>query len=260
MVSVEVKIVPCKPFVDVTYIPYHDKEAAMQRFIKESNDGTSEFVECLAYSTNEYVVMLGTMTSNTSAAPLNAIGLWHKEWFYLHVKKYLKTGKEGHELVPLRDYYHRHTKSLFWEISDIVPFGNNILFRWIFGWMMPPKPSLLKLTQTEALRKLYELHHVVQDMLVPIEKLGECLTVFDKEVDIYPLWLCPFKIPTNAKNDVKDRGTNIHCGFFVFLPIYIYVFFVLTSFLVLTSFFVLISFFVVSFLTSPVFFITILKT
>ena len=32
--------------------------------------------------------------------------------------------------------------------------------------MMPPRISLLKLTQTEALRKMYEEHHVVQDMLV----------------------------------------------------------------------------------------------
>lgn len=72
--------------------------------------------------------------------------------------------------------------------------------------MMPPKPSLLKLTQTEALRKLYELHHVVQDMLVPMGNLSECLSVFDKEVYIYPLWLCPFKIPNNAKNGQPHRG------------------------------------------------------
>lgn len=36
------------------------------------------------------------------------------------------------------------------------------VFRYLFGWMMPPRISLLKLTQTEALRKLYEEHHVVQ--------------------------------------------------------------------------------------------------
>ena len=38
------------------------------------------------------------------------------------------------ELIPLRDYYHRHTKSLFWEMEDIVPFGNEKWFRYIFGW------------------------------------------------------------------------------------------------------------------------------
>lgn len=88
-----------------------------------------------------------------------------------------------------------HTQT---EIQDIIPFGNHPLFRYLFGWMMPPRISLLKLTQTvrycgcdvhrccccgstdsplpptknnhpnqqEALRKMYEEHHVVQDMLV----------------------------------------------------------------------------------------------
>ena len=36
---------------------------------------------------------------------------------------------------------------------------------------MPPKPALLKLTQTEGLRKLYEDYHIVQDMLVPMKDL-----------------------------------------------------------------------------------------
>jgi delta24-sterol reductase len=73
------------------------------------------------------------------------------------------------EWVPLRHYYHRHTKSLFWEVSDIVPFGNSAWFRYTFGWTMPPKPSLLKLTETATTKRLYELYHVVQDMLVPIQ-------------------------------------------------------------------------------------------
>jgi hypothetical protein len=53
--------------------------------------------------------------------------------------------------------------------------------------------SFLKLTQTEAIRELYETQHVIQDMLVPMSKCQEALTVFDDEYDIYPLWVCPYK-------------------------------------------------------------------
>ena len=159
------------------------------------------------------------------------------------------------EYLPLRDWYHRHTKSIFWsatnhqcpplkksswssfhvwqkaesmrlkglvgvfrELQDIIPFGNNPVFRWLFGWavrtpshhhfptarlldllygpeksiqsipcktfdgprnlkaadgwvlgvcaQVPPKIALIKLTQTEEIRQLYEKYHVVQDMLV----------------------------------------------------------------------------------------------
>ena len=53
-------------------------------------------------------------------------------------------------------------RSIFWEIQDIIPFGNNILFRYLFGWLIPPKVSLLKLTQGKTLKKLYEEHHMIQ--------------------------------------------------------------------------------------------------
>ena len=55
-----------------------------------------------------------------------------------------------------------HFRSIFWEIQDIIPFGNNVIFRYLFGWLIPPKVSLLKLTQGKTLKKLYEEHHMIQ--------------------------------------------------------------------------------------------------
>jgi hypothetical protein len=43
------------------------------------------------------------------------------------------------EYLPLRDYYHRHTKSIFWELEQIIPWGNHPVFRWLYGWAVPPK-------------------------------------------------------------------------------------------------------------------------
>ena len=204
LVSAEIQIVRCKPYVLMKYLPYKNKEDAMKKLDQESRAGTHDFVECLVYSQAEYVIMLADMTDNSTLAPINAIGKWYKEWFFTHVKKVLIKNEIKQEIIPLRDYYHRHTKSLFWEMQDIVPFGNTFLFRWIMGWSMPPKPALLKLTQTESLRRLYELHHVVQDMLVPMKDLSKCIDVFHEEVNLYPLWVCPFKIPKyNIPGDKK---------------------------------------------------------
>ena len=54
------------------------------------------------------------------------------------------------------------SRSIFWELQDIIPFGNNIVFRYLFGWLVPPKVSLLKLTQGKTLKRLYEEHHMIQ--------------------------------------------------------------------------------------------------
>lgn len=222
VVSVELQIVRARPYVELAYLPFHSQADACREFARHSREAKYDFVECLAYSRDKHVLMLGTLvdTKRIPGAVYNPIGRWYKEWFYKHVEHCLEgentsngslnhdvtaegtslMGVHHREVIPLRDYYHRHTRGLFWEMSDIVPFGNNVVFRLLLGWMMPPRPSLLKRTQTEALRKLYEQHHMVQDMLVPISHLQECLDVFEREAGIYPLWLCPFRIPRNGSN------------------------------------------------------------
>lgn len=50
---------------------------------------------------------------------------------------------------------------------------------------MPPKISLLKIAQPEAVKRLYEKAHVIQDMLVPIEVLQDSLNKFHKEIEVY---------------------------------------------------------------------------
>lgn len=49
---------------------------------------------------------------------------------------------------------------------------------------MPPKISLLKLTQGETTKKLYEKYQIIQDMLVPLDKLSEAMEVFEKEIQV----------------------------------------------------------------------------
>lgn len=60
---------------------------------------------------------------------LNSIGSYYKPWFFKHVENYLKTNREGLEYIPLRQYYHRHTRSIFWELQ--VRLGS--LRPWLSG-------------------------------------------------------------------------------------------------------------------------------
>lgn len=55
-----------------------------------------------------------------SITQINDIGKWYKPWFFTHVDAMLKTVPKGQTLVeylPLRDYYHRHSRALFWELQ-----------------------------------------------------------------------------------------------------------------------------------------------
>ncbi|KAL7001514.1 Delta(24)-sterol [Sarracenia purpurea var. burkii] len=157
IVSAEIKLIPVKEYMKLTYKPvvgnlkdiaqtYIDSFAPRDRD-QDNPKKVPEFVEGLVYSSTE--------------------------------AKALKKG-EFVEYIPTRQYYHRHTRPIFWEVKLIIPFGDQWWFRFLLGWMMPPKVSLLKATQGEAIRNYYHEMHVVQDMLVPLYKLGDALEEEEK--------------------------------------------------------------------------------
>ncbi|XP_023217183.1 delta(24)-sterol reductase-like [Centruroides sculpturatus] len=197
LVSVEVQIVPAKKYVRVHYKSTFSTEELINRLRFETmRKDASEFVECLMFDKERSVVMSADMTDIVEKEKINKIGKWYKPWFYKHVETYLRK-TDNIEFIPLVDYYHRHSKSLFWVIQHIIPFGNHFLFRWLLGWTLPIKISLLKLTEAELLHDLYEQNHVFQDMLVPLDTLHQSIKFFDETVKIYPLWICPALLAPN---------------------------------------------------------------
>ncbi|CAG9760209.1 unnamed protein product [Ceutorhynchus assimilis] len=209
LTAVEIKLVPAKKYVRLTYEAVTGSDNIAKKFTEASTNLKNEFVEALGYSGNEAVIMKGVQVDQVELDKINAIGKWYKPWFFLHVKGMLTKKTPVTEYIPLRDYYHRHTRSIFWELQDIIPFGNNFLFRFLLGWMVPPKISLLKLTQTDAIKKLYENNHVLQDMLVPIETFKESIQMFQDTFNVYPIWLCPFILPNNP-GMLRPKGNIAH--------------------------------------------------
>ncbi|XP_063399264.1 delta(24)-sterol reductase-like isoform X1 [Mytilus trossulus] len=207
LVSATIQIIPAKKYLKMEYIPVHSKKDMVKAFADETNKGKENmFVEGLVYSENSAVIMLGNMTDIADPEKINPIGYFWKPWFFKHVEEFLESGPAV-EYIPLRHYYHRHSRSIFWEIQDIIPFGNHPVFRYLCGWTVPPKISLLKLTQGEATKQLYEKYQIIQDMLVPMKDLGDALKVFHDEIEMYPLWLCPFKL-YNLPGMIHPQGAS----------------------------------------------------
>ncbi|XP_023523527.1 delta(24)-sterol reductase-like [Cucurbita pepo subsp. pepo] len=207
LVSAEIKLIHIKEYMKLTYTPAKGNlqeigQAYMDSFTprdldQDNPEKVPDFVETMIYSPTEAVCMTGRYASSEEAKKkgnvINSIGWWFKPWFYQHAQKALKKG-EFVEYIPTREYYHRHTRSLYWEGKLILPFADQWWFRFLLGWMMPPKVSLLKATQGEAIRNYYHEMHIVQDMLVPLRRIGDTLEWIHKEMEVYPLWLCPHRL------------------------------------------------------------------
>ncbi|KAL0837175.1 hypothetical protein Bca101_089065 [Brassica carinata] len=204
LVAAEIRLIPVKEYMRLTYIPVKgDLQALAQGYMDSfaPKDGDEskipDFVEGMVYNPTEGVMMVGTYASKAEAKKkgnkINNVGWWFKPWFYQHAQTALKKGQFV-EYIPTREYYHRHTRCLYWEGKLILPFGDQFWFRFLLGWLMPPKVSLLKATQGEAIRNYYHDMHVIQDMLVPLYKVGDALEWVHNEMEVYPIWLCPHKL------------------------------------------------------------------
>lgn len=196
LVSIELRIIPCSKYVRVQYIPLYTQDELVNRFDKECRKvNENDFVEALTYSKDTGVVMIGKMVDKVgSDGRKNALRRWYKPWFYKHVETILQRREDRVEYIPLRHYYHRHTRSLFWAMAEVIPFGYKGWHRFLFGWAMPPQISLMKYFETETTRRLREKYNVVQDMLMPMDKLKISLDHFDEHFKIYPLWLSPMAV------------------------------------------------------------------
>jgi delta24-sterol reductase len=198
LTAVELPIIPCTSHVRLRYVPVHSLDEMCRTFEGlATREDPPEFLDALLFDKEHGVIVTGDFAELPRHARENKIGRYYKPWFYKHAQSFLGTtrseSREHVEYVPLRDYYHRYTRSLFWHGELLVPFGNHPAFRYLLGWLMPPKVSLMRLTQTERLREYRDERNVVQDALVPMRHLREGIEFFHREFECYPLWLCAHK-------------------------------------------------------------------
>lgn len=198
LVALTLKIVKIKPYIKMNYIPVKGEKnyCDMIRFLSgdDSSDyPVADYVEATIFSRNQAVIMTGNYSDYDPAVPINNVTQWYKPWFYKYVEGFLKKGKHT-ELIPLREYLLRHNRAIFWVVESMIPFGNNVLFRILFGWLLPPKPAFLKFTTTPGIRSFTFTKQVFQDIVLPIRKLEEQIDISDKLFDTYPLLVYPCKI------------------------------------------------------------------
>ncbi|MEM9727255.1 MAG: FAD-binding protein [Myxococcota bacterium] len=195
LVALELEIEPVKPYLRMTYTPCHDMDELCRKMHELSvADDAPEFLEATIYSKDTGVIMSGWYDdAPPKRTDINPINRWYKPFWYRHAETSLSRG-EFTEWIPLRDYYHRHTRSIFWELEELMPFAARPLWRYTLGWLGAPKISLLKKTMTEGVRHKLVHKHVVQDVIVPIRGLKSAVELFHERFEVYPLLVFPIRM------------------------------------------------------------------
>ncbi|XP_046464383.1 delta(24)-sterol reductase-like [Daphnia pulex] len=224
LVALELQIIPVKPYVKMEYIPINGQKEYCDKIRElsgamDKDKQTPDFVEATIFSKHEAVLMVGHFANVKNAqeeAQINHVARWYKPWFYKHVESFLNK-PPSQEFIPLREYLLRHNRAIFWVVESMIPFGNNPLFRLLFGWLLPPKPAFLKFTTTPGIRAMTFTKQVFQDIVLPINVLEKQIDVAEEIFDAYPILVYPCRIYDHGphtgqlrppRSDQMCPGTN----------------------------------------------------
>jgi delta24-sterol reductase len=200
LLSVTVELIRVKQYVKITYVPTYS-EAELQSKLEDYTikNPTHTFVEATIYTKQEAVIQLADFVDAPTPGRLNGINYFWKPFYYKHVETFLNKGEDW-EVVPIKHFYHRFTRSIFWELESMIPFSNHPIYRLLWGWMGAPEVSLLKLFRGPAIRKSSIYAHVVQESIIPLKHLEEGIDKFDDWFGVYPLLVFPIRIYGRGKH------------------------------------------------------------
>lgn len=186
----EVQLIPAKRYVNVTYLPvqsFAESVKLTQKLVKEDHD----YIDGIIYDPRTGVIITGSL-GDEPHGPVQTFTKRRDPWFYMHAEKIARAGKVYKEAVPIVDYLFRYDRGAFWMGKHgfgrfHAPF--NALTRWLFDRVMHTRPLYDALQASGVSQEM-----LIQDLALPPKHAVTFMEWVDKELGIYPLWLCPLKI------------------------------------------------------------------
>jgi len=212
LVALELKVIPCKPYIHMRYIPVYGQSNYCDQMRQLSgaldpNAHTPDYLEATVFNRDAAVIMVGNFADVKAVEQvqkINNITKWYKPWFYKHVESFLKKG-ESEEYIPLDEYLLRHNRAIFWVLESMIPFGNNPIFRLFLGWLCPPKIAFLKWSTTPGIREMTVQKQVFQDIVLPMTVLEDSINKAEELFDTYPVLIYPCRIYNHATHQGQLR-------------------------------------------------------
>ena len=229
IVALELKIIPIKQFVRVTYTPCFSQDEYCQKIRELSiKENSADFLEATIFSKETAVIIQGWFDDGKTlnSPPINRINHFYKPWYFEHVKTFLKK-ESGSELIYFKDYIFRHNRAIFWTLKDMLPMGNHPFLRFLIGWMYPPNIAFLKLSTPKSLRKIAISKQIYQDIVLPMTALRDAINLSHEIFSIYPLLVYPCRIYDHGNSNGQlrppretDRVPGTNFGMYCDLGIY----------------------------------------
>ncbi|KAF2703935.1 FAD-binding domain-containing protein [Pleomassaria siparia CBS 279.74] len=188
----KVRLVDAKPFVEVTYHRTSSIKELIGETVAFCNDRSDglDFVEGIAFSKTHGTVIVGRMVEKRDAhLPLQRFDCASSPWFYRHARAIASV--KHTEVVPLYSYLFRYDRGAFWTGESFFNYwgiSNNRFWRTLCNPFLNARASY---------RSMHAVGGpgtgIVQDLIIPAQNAETFISWVEKDVGIWPLWVCPVR-------------------------------------------------------------------
>ncbi|CAO2657141.1 Nn.00g032670.m01.CDS01 [Neocucurbitaria sp. VM-36] len=193
LTMVEMRLVPLKQLVEVTYHPTFSIENSMGKLQYQITRQENDYVDGILFSKGLGVVVAGRLVDNPPlpGIPTRRFSQPWNEWFWIHAKSLASEGIITKELVPIEDYLFRFDRGAFWMgmyayKHFMVPFM--WLTRVLLDYFMHTRIMYHALHASG-----YTDRYIIHDIALPAGNAASFVEYIDHAFGIYPLWLCPLR-------------------------------------------------------------------
>lgn len=186
MTKIKLRIAPAPQYVSLITTRFDNFRDAADALQLAQEDGESDTIEGLAYSASEILMVRGQHT-DTVVSPIRCFTRHWDKWYYKSIRN------SPNMTVPYYDYCFRYNYGSFWMANYVLDMlgGDNLVTRFCIGSFLDTR-HLFAVLHSGNLTDLGRMR-VIQDCYVPADKAAGFLEAQDRDIGVYPLWLCPIK-------------------------------------------------------------------
>jgi len=192
---IKARAVPVKPYVRVEHLPFPNAEAFFSQIERHCRESDADFIDGTLFSPDRLFLTLGRFSEH---AP------WTSDYTYEHIY-YRSIPEKREDWLTVRDFIWRWDTDWFWCSKNVL--AQNPLIRRIYGRRRLNSRTYTKIMRwnsrvglTATLDRLLGLRSesVIQDVDIPLSRAAEFLDFYAREIDFWPVWICPVGPQPNA--------------------------------------------------------------
>jgi len=214
VLRVKAKVVPVKPYVRLEHLPFADPARFFEALGARLRAGEADFIDGTVFSPRKLFLTLGSFAD---AAPYTS------DYTYERIY-YRSIGERREDFLTVHDFLWRWDTDWFWCSKNLMA-QNPLVRRLVYGRKRLGSRTYTKIMRwnsrvgaTRKLERLLGLHSesVIQDVDIPLERAGEFLEFYAREIGLWPQWICPVGPAPHAGRHMLyplPAGWTVNFGF-----------------------------------------------